>query len=154
MHIDPSAFRERAREAIREKFRERMQEAKAADQPPEKVAKEIALSRTMLSNYDNKAKRKKNKDVYAAMPGADVLLAALLKWDWTIKVENAGGTPGWFVFGLVDMEGGLASRPPAPAQLLLFEALTDLDQQIDSLKKTVGRAEVEVQRALAQRRPA
>ena len=41
-----------------------------------------------------------------------------------------------------------------PAQMSLFDALTELDRQIDTLKKTVGRAEIEVQKVLTKRRPA
>jgi hypothetical protein len=72
---------------------------------------------------------------------------AFLKWDWVIKVENPGHTPGWFEFSLSDMEGGLTERKREPVQLSLFDALTDLDQNLEILKKTVGRVEVEIERA-------
>lgn len=87
-----------------------------------------------------------------SIPEADVLLTAFLKWDWRVRIENTGGTPGWCEFGLSDVEGGIERRKAEPTQLSLFDALEDLDQSIDTLKKSVGRAEAEIRRALSGKR--
>jgi len=150
--INPEVFRQRARVAIKQKFEALLDEVGRAKGSVQGTAKQIGLSHTMLPLYV-KAKTKQGREKYN-VPSADVLLAALLKWGWKIRVEDTGGTPGWCEFGLTDMEGGLERRKTESTQMSLFDALTDLDQQIDSLKKTVGRAEVEVQKALAHRRTA
>jgi len=49
------------------------------------------------------------------------------------------------------MEGGIKKRRPEPIQLSLFDALTDLDQNIDTLKKSAGRVEVEIRRTFGKR---
>jgi hypothetical protein len=150
--IDPEFFKKSSRVAIRQKFKGLLDEVKSAHGSIRGTAEQIGLSHTMLPLYVN-AKKKEGKEKYN-VPSADVLLAAILKWGWTIKIERTGGTPSWCEFGLIDMEGGIEQRIPEPAQMSLFDALTELDQQIDNLKKTVVRAEVEVSRALTQRRSA
>ena len=52
-----------------------------------------------------------------------------------------------YEFTVNDLEGGLQQRKPEPIQLSLFEALSELDGQISVLKKTVGRVELEIERA-------
>ena len=52
-----------------------------------------------------------------------------------------------YEFTVNDLEGGLQQRNPEPIQLSLFEALSELDGQISVLKKTVGRVELEIERA-------
>ena len=92
-------------------------------------------------------------DQYAtgSVPKADVLIAAFLKWDWTIKIDNpAKEGPRWFEFALSDIDGGLKKRKPKPVQLSLFEALNDMGENIETLKKSVGRVELEVERAFGK----
>jgi len=150
--VDPDFFKKSARVAIRQKFKGLLVDLERAKGSVQGVAKQIGLSRTMLPLYVN-AEKKAGKEKFN-VPSADVLLAAILQWGWTIKVEITNGKPGWYEFGLIRAEGGIEQRIPEPAQMSLFDALTELDQQIDNLKKTVGRAEVEVSRALTQRRSA
>jgi hypothetical protein len=102
----------------------------------EQVAAQIGVSRTMLPNYAK-----------GSVPEADVLLTAFLEWGWSIRIEDTGGTPSWCEFGLSDVEGGIELRKAEPTQLSLFDALQELDQDIDTLKKSVGRAEAEIRRA-------
>jgi hypothetical protein len=45
------------------------------------------------------------------------------------------------------LEGGIKRRKREPVQLSLFDALTGLDQNMDTLKKSVGRVEFEIKRA-------
>jgi hypothetical protein len=149
--INPEVFRQRARAAIRQKFKDVLDEAKST-RSVHATAQKIGVSHTMLPFYV-KAVEKEGKEKFN-VPSADVLLAAVLEWGWTIRVERTGGTPCWCVFGVIDMEGGVGQKRSESAQMSLFDALSELDEQIGSLKKTVGRAEVEVQRALAHRRSA
>ena len=82
-----------------------------------------------------------------SVPASDVILMAFLKWDWVIRVEDHQGQPSWCEFSVSDMEGGIKRRKREPVQLSLFDALTGLDQNMDTLKKSVGRVEFEIKRA-------
>jgi hypothetical protein len=42
-------------------------------------------------------------------------------------------------------------RKREPIQLSLFDALTDLDQDLETMKKSVGRVELEIERAFGKR---
>src|ERR1035441_10329082 len=84
-----------------------------------------------------------------SVPASDVILMAFLKWDWVIRVEDHQGQPSWCEFSVSDMEGGIKRRKREPVQLSLFDALTGLDQNMDTLKKSVGRVEFEIKRPRA-----
>jgi hypothetical protein len=89
-------------------------------------------------------------DQYAtgSIPQADILLAAFLKWDWHIKIDHpVKEGPQWSEFALSDIDGGLQKRKPEPVQMSFFEALNDMEEKIETLKKSVGRVEFEANRA-------
>lgn len=140
MHIslDANEFRQEIRKVIKRKFSDLVKDVKRGTESLEQVAAQIGVSRTMLPNYAK-----------GSMPEADVLLTAFLRWDWRIRIEDTGGTPEWCEFGLNDVAGGIERRKAEPTQLSLFDALEDLDQSIDTLKKSVGRAEAEIRRAFS-----
>lgn len=56
------------------------------------------------------------------------------------------GKPAWCEFSISDLDGGLQKRKREPIQLSLFNARSDLDGQINVLKKNVGRVEFEIKR--------
>lgn len=140
MHVslDPNRFRQQIRKEIKRRFEQLVRNVRNGTESLETVAAQIGVSRTMLPNYAK-----------GSVPEADVLLTAFLKWDWHIEIKETGGTPGWCEFGLSDVEGGIERRKAEPTQLSLFDALEDLDQSIDTLKKSVGRAEAEIRRAFS-----
>jgi len=112
------------------------------------VAADLGVSRQALDQYAN-----------GSVPASDVLLMAFLKWGWVVKVEDHHGQPSWCEFSVSDMEGGVKTRKRAPVQLSLFDALTDLDQNMDTLKRSVGRVEFRDRKGLrkngiAKTRPA
>jgi hypothetical protein len=74
----------------------------------------------------------------------------VLKWDWVIRIEDRVGKPSWCEFSVSDIEGGVKGRTREPVQLSLFDALTDLDQSMDTLKKSVGRLVFEIERAFGK----
>jgi hypothetical protein len=129
-------IRRRIRLAIQREFAGLVKNVKSGPGALSGVAAQIGVSRTML-------------DLYAggSVPRADVLLVAFLKWGWSIRIEDLTGEPSWCEFSVSDMEGGVRRRKREPVQLSLFDALTELDQNIDVLKKSVGRVETEIQRA-------
>ena len=92
-----------------------------------------------------------NTSFVKSVPQGDVLLTAFLKWDWSIRIENKGGTPAWCEFSISDVDGGVQRRKREPIQLSLFDALTDLDQDLETMKKSVGRVELEIERAFGKR---
>jgi len=146
MHVSltPQELRKEIRKNIKKKFGDLVKDVKKGNESLAGVAAQIGVSRTMLPNYAN-----------GSIPEGDVLLAAFLKWDWKIRIEDTGGSPSWCEFGLSDVAGGIERRKAEPTQLSLFDALEDLDQNIETLKKSVGRAEAEIQRAFGRnRRPA
>ncbi len=85
-----------------------------------------------------------------SVPASDVLLTAFLKWGWVIRIEERGKQPSWCEFSVSDVEGGVKARKREPVQLSLFDALTDLDQNMDTLKKSMGRVEFEIGKAFGK----
>jgi len=82
------------------------------------------------------------------MPSADVLLAAFFEMDWTIEIKSPGATPAWCKFSLTEMDKESKKLRQQPIQLSLFDALTELDDQLEILRKSVARAEAEVEKSL------
>jgi hypothetical protein len=138
--LDVGTFKQSVRNCIQSKFAEVVKNVKSGPASLSQVASQIGVTRQMLDQYAG-----------GSIPKADVLLAAFLKWGWVIRVESPGKSPAWSEFSASDMEGGVRNRKREPVQLSLFDALTDLDQNIDILKKSVGRAEFELQKALGER---
>ena len=128
------------RSAVQSKFADLVANVKSGPGSLSDVAAQLGVTRQMLAQYAT-----------GSTPGCDVLLTAFLKWDWVVRVENLGDKPGWCEFSVSDMEGGIKKRRPEPIQLSLFDALTDLDQNIDTLKKSAGRVEVEIRRTFGKR---
>jgi len=128
------------RAEIKRKFAEWVRTVKAGPGSLADAAAQIGVTRQALTQYAD-----------GAVPQSDVLLAAFLKWDWVVKIDTPGEEPSWFEFSISDMEGGTKKRKRAPVQLSLFEALTEMDQNIEILKKSVGRVESEVERAFGKR---
>jgi hypothetical protein len=129
----------RIREAIQRKFTELVNGVKSGHGSLVEVAAQLGVRRQALDQYAG-----------GSVPASDVLLMAFLEWDWVIKVGGLEGQPPWCEFSVSDMEGGIKRRKPEPVQLSLFDALTDLDQNMDTLKKSVGRVEFEVKRAFGK----
>ena len=138
--LKAEALRAKLREAIKRKFSELVTNVKSGPGSLSDVAAQLGVRRQAISQYAT-----------GSVPQADVLLCAFLKWDWTIRAEDTGGTPAWCEFSVSDVEGGLRHRKREPIQLSLFDALTDLDQNLGAMKKSVGRVELEVQKALGSR---
>ena len=82
------------------------------------------------------------------MPAADVLLTAFLKWDWSIEIKSPGATPAWCQFSMTDMDKESKKLKQQPVQLSLFDALNELDEHLETLKKSVARAETEIAKSL------
>jgi hypothetical protein len=139
--LKPDQLRSKCCAEIRRKFAELVKTVKSGKGSLQTVAAQLGVTRQALSQYAE-----------GSVPQADVLLAAFLKWDWTIRIENTGGTPGWCEFSISDLEGGIQHRSVPPLQLSLFDALNDFDENLDSLKKSAGRVELEIDRAF--RKPA
>ena len=138
--IDATTFKSLVREEITKKFKELISTVRNSRGSMKDVAAQIGVSRHMLELYGT-----------GSLPQGDVLLAAFLKWDWSIKIFSpANEGPRWFEFALSDIEGGLQERKPTPVQLSLFEALNDMEEKIETLKKSVGRVEFEDERAFGK----
>jgi transcriptional regulator with XRE-family HTH domain len=125
---------------IRRKFADLVKNVKSGPGTLSDVAAQIGVTRQALSQY-----------AQGSAPQADVLLAAFLKWDWSVRIENKGGTPLWCEFSISDVDGGVQRRKPEPIQLSLFDALTGLDQDLETMRKSVGRVELEIERAFGKR---
>jgi len=138
--LKPDQLRLKIREAVKRKFVDLVKNVKSGSGSLADVAAQIGVRRQMLDQYAE-----------GSVPGADVLLAAFLKWDWAIRIENQGATPAWCEFSVSDIDGGVKRRRAEPIQLSLFDALTDFDQNIDNVKKSVGRVEIEIERAFGRR---
>jgi transcriptional regulator with XRE-family HTH domain len=132
-------YRLRIRDAIQRKFAELVTGVKSGQGSLAEVAEQLGVRRQAMDQYAS-----------GSVPASDVLLMALLKWNWQIRVEDPKGQPSWCEFSVSDMEGGIKRRKPEPVQLSLFDALTDLDQNMDTLKKSVGRVEFEIKRAFGK----
>jgi hypothetical protein len=125
---------------IRRKFADLVKNVKSGPGSLSDMAAQLGVTRQALSQYAKKS-----------VPQGDVLLTAFLKWDWSIRIENKGGTPAWCEFSISDVDGGVQRRKREPIQLSLFDALTDLDQDLETMKKSVGRVELEIERAFGKR---
>ena len=137
--LTPSQTRTKVRKAITEKFAKLLDEVRTSKGSLPDVAKQIGLTRQMLEQYAG-----------GAIPKADVLLTAFLKWDWVLKIDNPGGTPAWCEFAMSDLDKESKKLKRQPVQLSLFDALAELDQQLDVLKKSVAKAESEIERSLGR----
>ncbi len=132
-------YRLRIREAIQRKFAELVIGVKSGQGSLAEVAEQLGVRRQAMDQYAS-----------GSVPASDVLLMALLKWNWQIRVEDPKGQPSWCEFSVSDMEGGIKGRKPEPVQLSLFDALTDLDQNMNTLKKSVSRVGFEIKRTFGK----
>lgn len=135
--LTPEQLQRKVREEIKKKFKDLVKDARKHRGQLHQLANQIGVERPQLYQYAE-----------GSMPGADVLLAAFLRWDWTIEIRNLGATPAWCKFSVADMDKESRTLKQQPVQLSLFDALTELDDQLEVLKKTVTRAEVEIERSL------
>jgi hypothetical protein len=127
----------KVREELKKKFKKLVADARKQHGRLSELASQIGVPYQMLDNYAG-----------GSMPGADVLLAAFLRWDWTIEIRSPGATPAWCKFSMTDMDKESRKLKQQPVQLSLFDALTDLDDQLEVLKKSVARAEAEIEKSL------
>jgi transcriptional regulator with XRE-family HTH domain len=102
-------LREKLRAAIEKKFLKLVEQVKAGPGSLQEVAEEIGVRRQALSQYAK-----------GSVPASDVLLAALLYWDWAITVETEAGRLRWCAV-LGDTEKDSADTKREPMQLSLFE---------------------------------
>ena len=130
--LNADQYRLRIRDAIQRKFSGLVNGVKSGHGSLAEVAAQLGVSRQALDQYAG-----------GSVPASDVLLMAFLEWDWVIRIEDRGGKPSWCEFSVSDIEGGVKGRKREPVQLSLFDALTDLDQNMGTLKKSVGRVEFE-----------
>jgi len=137
--LDADQYRRLLRNETQRKFSDLVNKVKSGKGSLSDVAAQIGVSRQALDQY-----------AAGSVPASDVLLMAFLKWDWVIRVEDRHGHPSWCEFSVSDMEGGVKARKREPVQLSLFDALTDLDQNMDTLRKSVGRVEFEIKRAFGK----
>jgi len=135
--LTPGQARAKIREAIKEKFVDLLNDVRTANGSLPDVAKQIGLTRQMLEQYAG-----------GSLPKADVLLTAFLTWDWILRIDNRGGTPAWCEFAMCDLDRDSKKLKRHSVQLSLFEALEELDVQLEVLKKSVAKAESEIERSL------
>jgi hypothetical protein len=102
----PIELRRRIRSAIQAKFRQAVTQIKAGPSSLKDFAAQIGVTRQALSAYAD-----------GSVPEADVLLAALLIWDWEIMIRDERYELGCRPFKL-DGES---------TQLLLFDEPNDLE---------------------------
>jgi hypothetical protein len=138
--LTPEEFQEKIAKVIAEKFRMLVRSARKRRGALTELAAQIGVKRTMLDQYAD-----------GSVPGADVLFTAFLKWDWSIRIESPGATPTWCEFRMSDIDKESKKLKQQPVQLSLFDALTELDEQLEVLKKTVAKAESEIERSLGKR---
>jgi hypothetical protein len=137
--LTPDQARSKFRKGVQAYFRKLVNDVRAADGSLPEVAKQIGVTRQMLEQYAD-----------GSLPKADVLLTAMLKWDWVIRVENPGATPAWCEFSMSDVDKESKKLKRQPLQLSLLDALSELDGQLDVVKKSVARVESEVDRSLGR----
>jgi hypothetical protein len=101
------------------------------------VAKQIGVTRQMLEQYAD-----------GSLPKADILLTAMLKWDWIVRIDNPDATPAWCEFSMSDVDKESKKLKRRPVQLSLLDALTELDGNLETLKKSVAKVESEIDRSL------
>jgi hypothetical protein len=137
--VNTEQFRRAACEAIKKKFVALVSSTKDGRGSLTEIASQLGVKRQMLTQYAE-----------GSVPASDVLLAAFLKWGWVLRVEDWGERSAWCEFSLSRSNKSLPKRTPEPVQLSLFDALAVLDENLDTLKKSVGRVESEIQRALGK----
>jgi hypothetical protein len=135
--LTPEELTSKVREEIKKKFKKLVEEARKHRGQLSQLAKQIGVPYQMLDNYAE-----------GSMPAADVLLATFLRWDWTLAINSPGATPTWCKFSLTEMDKESKRLKQQPVQLSLFDALTDLDDHLAALKKSVARAEAEIEKSL------
>jgi transcriptional regulator with XRE-family HTH domain len=137
--VNTEQFRRAACEAIKKKFQALVKTTKDSGGSLTEIARQLGVKRQMLGQY-----------AHGSVPASDVLLAAFLKWGWVLKVEGWDNDSSWCEFSLSRSDKRLPKRAPEPVQLSLFDALAVLDENLDTLKKSVGRVESEIQRVLGK----
>jgi hypothetical protein len=135
--LTPEELQSKVREEISKKFSDLLAEAKNHRGQLSQLANQIGVRHQMLDNYAK-----------GSMPGADVLLTAFLKWNWVIEIKNPGGTPAWCKFSMAEVEGEAKKLKQPAVQLSLFDALYELEDNLELLKKSVAKAGVELQKSL------
>lgn len=138
--LTPDELQAEIRRVIKQKFQALVKEARTRRGLLSQLAAQIGVKRTMLDQYAE-----------GSMPGADVLLTAFLKWDWSIHIASPGDTPSWCEFSMSDPHKESKKLKRQPVQLSLFDALTELDGQLEILKKSVAKAESEIERSMGKR---
>jgi hypothetical protein len=131
--------RTKLRKAIHANFEKLVSDVRTAKGSLPDVASQIGVTRQMLEQY-----------AAGSLPKGDVLLAAFLKWDWFVRIDNPGGTPAWCEFAMSDLDKESKKLKRQPVQLSLFDALNELDQQLDAVKKSVAKVESELERSLGR----
>ena len=135
--LTPEDLKSKVREEVKKKFKKLVEDARKERGRLSALADQIGVPYQMLDNY-----------AQGSMPSADVLLATFLKWDWTIEIRSPGDTPARCKFAMTDMDKESKKLKQQPVQLSLFDALTDLDGHLEVLKKSIARAEAEVEKSL------
>ena len=136
--LTPEQVQSKVREQIKKKFADLLVVAKKPRGRLSQLASQIGVTRPQLYQYARKG----------SMPGADVILTAFLKWDWVIEIESPDATPSSCKFAMTGVDKESRKLKQQPVQLSLFDALAELDEQLEVLKKTVARAEAEVEKSL------
>lgn len=138
--LTPHEIQEKIAKAISERFRELVRNARKRRGALTELAAQLGVERPALDQY-----------AVGSVPGADVLLTAFLKWDWIVRIENPGATPAWCEFSMIGLDKESQKFKRQPVQLSLFDALTELDEHLNVLKKSVAKAESEIERSLGRR---
>lgn len=134
--LTPEQLQRKVREQIKKKFKNLVTGARKHRGQLSELAKQIGVERPQLYQYAE-----------GSMPGADVVLTAFLKWDWVIEIKRPGATPAWCKFSMTDVDNDSRKLKQQPVQLSLFDALAELDDHLEVLKKSVARAEAEIERS-------
>jgi len=135
--LTPEEFTSKVREEVKKRFKKLVEEARKHRGQLSQLAKQIGVPYQMLDNY-----------AQGSMPAADVLLATFLRWDWTLEIKSPGASPAWCRFSLTEMDKESKKLKQQPVQLSLFDALTELDDHLEVLKKSVAKAEAEIEKSL------
>jgi hypothetical protein len=135
--LTPEHLQSKVREEIKKMFKKLVEDARKNRGQLPQLANQIGVERPQLYQYAK-----------GSMPGADVLLAAFLRWDWSIEIRNPGATPSWCKFSVTNMDKESKKLKQQPVQLSLFDALNELDDHLEVLKKSVARAEAEIEKSL------
>lgn len=135
--LTPEELTSKIREEVKKKFKKLVQEARKHRGQLSQLADQIGVQYQMLDNY-----------AQGSMPAGDVLLAAFLRWDWILEIKSPGATPARCQFSMTDMDKETKKLKQQPVQLSLFDALTELDDHLEVLKKSVARAEAEIAKSL------